>query len=76
MLLKQHPSLAEIFRAYENGSFVPGLVPVRLQIHLTRLAQAFTHSLHVDAFDGITLQSTAALIRYLQRDMTHLDREF
>lgn len=76
MLLKQHRSLAHIFRAYETGAFVPGLIPARLQTHLTRLAQAFTHSLHVDAFEGITLQSSAALIRYLQRDMNHLDREF
>jgi len=76
VLLKRHRSLADIFRAYETASFVPGLVPAKLQTHLTRLAQAFTHSLHVDAFEGVTMRSTAALLRYLQRDMTDLDREF
>lgn len=76
LLLEHHQSLASLFRAYENGSFKPGLVPLKLQTHLTQLAQAFTHSLHVDAVEGITLNSTDALVRYLRRDMTHLDREF
>ncbi len=76
LLLKQHRSLPGLFRAYETGAYVPGLVPKRLETYLRQLAQAFSHSLYVDACDGILLHSTAALVRYLKREMTHLDREF
>ncbi len=76
LLLKQHRSLSDVLRAYETGAFVPGLVPLRLETYLSQLAQAFTHSLKSDAFEGIMLHSTAALVRYLRREMSHLDREF
>ncbi|CAA9505940.1 MAG: hypothetical protein AVDCRST_MAG91-1331, partial [uncultured Sphingomonadaceae bacterium] len=75
-LLERHQSLGALFHAYGSGLFEPGHVPAKLQEHLTRLAHVFMHSLCAEAFDGVTLQSLAALMRYLQRDMAFLDREF
>lgn len=76
MLLQRHQSLGALFHAYSNGLFEPGHVPAKLQEHLTRLAHAYMHSLRAEAFDGVTLHSLEALMRYLQRDMAFLDREF
>lgn len=75
-LLERHHSLGALFHAYGSGLFEPGHVPCKLQEHLTQLAHAYMHSLCAEAFNGVTLQSMTAVMRYLQRDMAFLDREF